>query len=537
MRSRAVVVMAVLSSSLVTGGWLIQRGVQGTGASSTSRARLFDNVMQHITRFYVDSIGQSDLYGKAVDGMLQELRDPHTVFLKAERLSRLTENTTGNYGGLGIQIDVRDGWITVITPLPGTPAERAGVETGDRIVEIAGKSTKGLTPDEARNSLRGRPGTSVTITIERPGNPTRIPFTLVRQEIHRSAVQRGTMLRDGVGYVDVDVFSDSTELELRRAIDSLVAGGMKSLVLDLRGNPGGLLTQGVGVSDLFLDGGAPIVNMRGRLPEANRNFVDATPQPWPQLPVVVLINQGSASASEIVAGALQDHDRAVIVGRTSYGKGSAQTLYPIGMSGALKLTTARWYTPVGRSISKPTDEGDDEDDASADPEGGPEPKRTPYKTQSGRTVYGGGGIVPDVVAGDTAALPVDAAFQAALGQKVPQFRDALTDYAISLKTTRAVASPSFEVTPAMRDALWQRMAQRGITMDRAVYDSASALVSGLLSYEIARYAFGPKAESARVLADDPVIKAALELATGVRDTKELISRAIAKAPPPPKGGE
>jgi len=521
MRSRAFVVLMVLSTALVTGGWLVARGLDGV--SSVSGPRLFSDVMTHIERYYVDSVSTSELYGKAIDGMLEELHDPHSVYLRADRLARLNESTTGNYGGVGVQIDARDGWVIVVSPLAGSPAERAGIETGDRIVEVSGKSARSWTIEEARNALRGAPGTSISFVIERNGN--RRPITLVRQEIHRSAVGRSLLLSDGVGYVGLDVFSDSTASELSRSIDSLSRAGMKALIFDLRNNPGGLLTQGVGVSDLFLDRGKEIVTMRGRLREANRSFVDDAPQRWPTLPIVVLVNEYSASASEIVAGALQDHDRAVVVGHTSYGKGSAQTLYPITGGSALKLTTARWFTPVGRSISKPaTAENEDENEAEAVTEPTPTAEREKFKTDGGRIVYGGGGITPDVVAGDTTVTANELALQTALGRKVPQFRDAITDYAMSVKGSRAVTSVDFVVTDAMRDALWQRMRQRGIDIDRGVYDAAAPVVSRLLSYEILRYAFGRQAEQRRLVQDDPVVQRAVALTRGVTSQKELFAR-------------
>jgi len=517
MRSRAFVVLGVLSTALVAGGWLVERGLDG--GSSVSGPRLFDEVMTHIERYYVDSVSTSDLYGKAIDGMLEELHDPHSVFLRADRLARLNESTTGNYGGVGIQIDVRDEWVIVVSALPGTPAERAGIETGDRIVEVAGKSAKGWTMAETRNALRGPPGTSVAIITERAG--TKRPVTLVRQEIHRSAVARSMLLTDGVGFVDLKAFSDSTEKELSRSIDSLSRAGMRSLVLDLRQNPGGLLTQGVGVSDLFLDRGQEIVTMKGRVRDANRDFVDGAPQRWPNLPMVVLVDEYSASASEIVAGALQDHDRAVVVGHTSYGKGSAQTLYPITGGSALKLTTAKWFTPSGRSISKPHNaEGDEDDDTIPTPQAA----REKFKTDAGRTVYGGGGITPDVTAGDTMPVPSELALQNALGKKIPQFRDAITDYAMSLKGTNTVTSTDFAVTDAMRDALWQGMRQRGIQIDRAVYDAASSLVSRLISYDVARYVFGRPAEQRRIVQDDPIVQRAVELTRGIKTQKDLLTR-------------
>jgi carboxyl-terminal processing protease len=517
MRSRAFVVLGILSTALVTGGWLLERGLDG--GSSISGPRLFDEVMTHIERYYVDSVSTSDLYGKAIDGMLEELHDPHSAFLRADRLARLNESTTGNYGGVGIQIDVRDEWVIVVSALPGSPAERAGIETGDRIVEVAGKSAKGWSIPETRNTLRGVPGTSVSIVTERAG--TKRPVTLVRQEIHRSAVARSMLLPDGVGFVDLKAFSDSTEKELSRSIDSLSRAGMRSLVLDLRLNPGGLLTQGVGVSDLFLDRGQEIVTMKGRVRDANRDFVDGAPQRWPNLPMVVLVDEYSASASEIVAGALQDHDRAVVIGHTSYGKGSAQTLYPITGGSALKLTTAKWFTPSGRSISKPHGaDGDDDEDTNP---AAPAP-REKFKTDAGRTVYGGGGITPDVIAGDTTPVPTELALQNALGKKIPQFRDAITDYAMSLKGTNTVTSPDFAVTDAMREAVWQGMRQRGIDIDRAVYNAAAPLVSRLISYDVARYVFGRAVEQRRIVQDDPIVQRAVELTRGVKTQKDLLTR-------------
>ena len=313
MRSRLFVVMAVLGSSLLFGGWLLRRGLSSSTSGPVDGERLFDQVVTHVRRYYVDSVSTPDLFDKALTGMMEELGDPHSLYLKPDRLKRLNEVTTGNYTGLGVQVDIRDNWPTVLAPLPGGPAERAGLQSGDRIVELSGKSTRGLTIDEIRGVLRGPVGSSLEIVIERAGAPSPIPVRLTRGEIHRRAVRRSALLADGVGYIDVKVFSDSTQLEVSRAIDSLSQAGMTSLILDLRGNLGGLLSQGVGVADLFLDKGMQIVRIKGRIPEANATFSDETPQRWPKLPLVVLVDDGSASASEIVAGALQDHDRAVLV--------------------------------------------------------------------------------------------------------------------------------------------------------------------------------------------------------------------------------
>jgi carboxyl-terminal processing protease len=523
--------MAVLSAALITGGWLVERGI-AEGRPTVDGARLFDAVMARVERDYVDAISVDTLYRKAVEGMIYELHDPHSAFLDADRLARLTEATTGNYGGLGIEIDVRDGWITVVAPLPGGPAERAGIQTGDRIVEINGKPTRGLTVDEASKALRGLSGTTVAITVERPGIDARLPFTLARRTIHARAVRRVTMLQSAVGYLDMRIFSDSTAAEVAQAVDSLRTMGARAIVVDLRNNPGGLLDQGVGVADLFLDPGQAIVSTRGRTPDATRTFADHARQRWPELPVVVLLNEGTASASEIVAGALQDHDRAVLVGETSYGQGSAQTLFGVGGDGALKLTTALWYTPAGRSINKrPIVAADDEDDdaEAAPPDSVPLTQRAKFKTDAGRTVFGGGGITPDVIVGDSLAPTEALALQQDLGKHLPQFRDALTDYALSLRGSHAVTSRDFTVTPAMRDELYRRLTQRGVAIPRTTYDAHAAVVDRLLASEIARYVFGTDAEFLRSAHDDPVIAEALALLQGSPTRPQLLQRAAERA--------
>jgi carboxyl-terminal processing protease len=262
--------------------------------------------------------------------------------------------------------------------------------------------------------------------------------------------------------------------------------------------------------------------MRGRTKDTDVEYFDSAPQKWPDMPLVLLVDEGSASASEIVAGALQDHDRALLVGRSTFGKGSAQTLFPTSTGGALKLTIARWFTPVGRSIDRPrrqTVNGDGATDKST-PES--------FRTSHGRTVYGGGGITPDVLAGDTVLAPSAQAFETALGSRIPDFGDALTAYAISLKTAGKVTSPDFEVTPAMRDGLWATLKARGINVSRSVYDGASDIVSQLLAREIARYVFGPAAETQRAIGDDEVIGKAVTLLRGVTTTEALLKRATAK---------
>jgi carboxyl-terminal processing protease len=524
MRSRAVIVAAVLGVALVSGGWLMQASYVGAGSHVTS-ARLFDEVLKRVENSYVDTVTEPELYRKAVDGLLLELHDPHSVYLPPDRLAKLNESTTGRYAGVGIQMDVRDGWITVVTPLPGTPAQRAGILTGDRVVEIDGKPTRSWTSDEAVKALRGAPGSEVHVVVERPGSTARLAFSLTREEIRFHSVQHALMLRDSVGYVALTIFSENSDQELRTAIDSLRGRGMRALVFDLRGDPGGLLDQGVAVADLFLDPGQKIVSMRGRTKDSDRDYVDRRPQPWPQIPLVVLVDSASASASEIVAGALQDHDRALIVGTTSYGKGSAQSLFPVTDSSALKLTTALWYTPSGRSINKAHQSAAADDDQDALRSLGAESPRPKFKTDAGRTVLGGGGITPDVTVADSAADTQAASLQAALGKHVAEFRDVLTDYALALKGQKRITSPSFSVTPTMRSELYERLRQRGVNLPRTLYDADSSVVDRLIAGQVTRYVFGPDAEYERLLHRDPDVATALGMLARSRTQQELLRAA------------
>jgi carboxyl-terminal processing protease len=524
MRARAIVAVTMLALALVLGGWLLQRGLR-RGDTGAQRARLFDQVRGQIAHSFVDSIPDADLYKKAAEGLVRELGDPHSVYLTPEKLRSLKETISGHYAGLGIQTDVRDGWITIVAPLPGTPAERAGVQPGDRIVAIDGKSTEGFTTDDARAAIRGKPGTKIVLEIERPGVPMRIPFTLVRDEIRIRSVRHAAMIGDGVGYVDLTVFSDSSAFEVNAAVEKLRASGMKTLLLDLRANPGGLLEQGIEVADLFLDDDAPIVSVRGRT--LSHAYADGAKQLWPDLKLVTLVDDHSASAAEIVAGALQDHDRAAIVGTTTYGKGSAQSVFPLEDStSAVKLTTERWFTPSGRSIQKAQVATSDDDGAPPDTtEELPLSKREEFHTDDGRVVYGGGGITPDLLVAPSDSLNGTRAFWRMIGADVPKFRDALTEIALAAKAAHTERAPDFIVTDSLRQSLWTRVAAKGIHLDRARFDSASTVVDRLIGLEITRYSFGPEAEFKRRLADDRVVSAALDLSAGAQAEIDLLRRA------------
>ena len=534
-RHKGAVVAFVALAAVVSGGWFLQRQTEPAG-SVYQQARLFDDVLAHVADYYVDSLDERQLYQMAIDGMLDKLGDPYSVFLKPDDFRQLSEATTGNYSGLGIQIDVRGGWITVIAPLPDTPAERAGVQTGDRIVELDGRSTEGWNQEKAVKELRGPVGAKAELLIRRTGIDEPMKFNLTRATIHiRSVDPRITMmLDDKVGYIALSPVSESSTREVAAAIDTLLKQGMKSLIFDLRNNPGGLLDQGVAVSDLFLDPGKEIVETRGRAPGSSHEFSDTKQQSWPRLPVVVMVNGGSASAAEIIAGALQDHDRAVLVGTPTFGKGLVQSFWRLTPETGLKLTTARWFTPSGRTIQRVTrTEAEQEAQVVAAQRGlDSKPDTTlAFKTDAGRTVYGGGGIRPDIYVVADTFTTAERTFIRALGDKIPVYRDALTSYAIELKEGNRLASPNFTVTDGMVDEIVRRIRAKGAVLPDTVVAGARMLLQQELGYEAARYVFGRSVEFRRRMADDQQVKRALALAQKAKTPQDLLT--LATTPPAP----
>ncbi|GJG84883.1 hypothetical protein tb265_00640 [Gemmatimonadetes bacterium T265] len=527
---KPVVVLAALSAALVSGAWLVGRGVQGQGPNTAAGVHLLDEVSRRVAREYVDSIPPERLLDQAAAGLVRELGDPNSALLTPDRLRRLTESTAGRYAGVGLRLDVRDGVVTVVNPVPGSPGERAGVRTGDRIVEIAGDPTHGLTAEEATRRLRGAPNTPVRFVVERPGVEGRIPVTVTREEVRLRSVRRVALVGDRVGYLDLATFAATSADEVRRGVDSLRALGATSVVFDLRGDPGGSLDQGVAVADLFLDRGQLVVRTAGRTPDAEQRYVDSLPARYPGLPLVVLVDGGTASAAEIVVGALQDHDRAAVVGTTTYGKGSKQNVFPVAGGGALKLTTALWYTPSGRSINRPlaTDDDGGDDETPAAPRD-TATRRPRFRTDAGRVVLGAGGITPDVVAGDTAAAPAELAFVRALGRQVTAFRDAVAEYAASPAARALATRPDFAVTPAAREAVWRGLGARGVVMTRGAFDAAVALVDRQIGYEVTRVVFGPDAEFQRRAVDDVALRTARRIAAGATTPGQVLARAATAA--------
>ncbi len=368
--------------------------------------KMLGDVYDRIINNYVDVLDPHQVMVGAIEGMLDEL-DEHSNYLPPVNYEDLMTSTEGEFGGLGITIQVRDHYPTVVSPIEGTPAYYMGIQGGDQIIEIEGESSKDLTSNQAVKKLRGPPGTAVNITIGRPGRPDPIPLTITRDIIKIESVPYAFMMGD-IGYIRIQNFARSTAQEVRSKLEMLSAQGMRGLILDLRFNPGGLLDSAKGVSELFLDRGKLIVSTKGRLSSQDLELKsEARGKVYDDLPMVVLVNGSSASASEIVSAAIQDHDAGLVVGQTSFGKGSVQTIFRMDPDEAIKLTTARYFTPSGRSIHKDRPRhprnGMDGPGVIAHPlEQSPANKekgrfeKQKYYTDSGRVVYGGGGITPDI---------------------------------------------------------------------------------------------------------------------------------------------
>ena len=531
-RHKGSLVAVVTFAALVSGGWFLQRGTEPAG-SVYQQARLFDDVLAHVADYYVDSLDERQLYQMAIDGMLDQLGDPYSVFLKPDDFRQLSEATTGNYSGLGIQIEVRDGWITVVAPLPDTPAERAGIQTADRIIQLDARSTEGWKQDQAVRELRGPAGSTAELTIRRLGVDQPIKFKLTRATIHIRSVQIAMMLNNHVAYISLNPVSESSAREVAQAIDTLLKQGMTSLIFDLRQNPGGLLDQGVAVSDLFLDPGKAIVETRGRAPGSSHEFNDSKPQRWPSLPIVTIVNGGSASAAEIIAGALQDHDRAVLIGTPTFGKGLVQSFWRLTPETGLKLTTARWFTPSGRTIQRITrTEAEQEAQVVAAQRGqDTKPDSTAvFHTDAGRVVYGGGGIRPDLYVVPDTFTTAERAFIRALGDKTPLYRDALASYALELKEGKRLSSPNFTVTDAMVDEIVRRVRTKGADLSDSVVAGARSLITQELGWEAARYVFGRSAEFRRRMSDDQQVQRALALADRAKSPQDLLTMAAQSTP-------
>jgi carboxyl-terminal processing protease len=489
---RRILVAAVLVLTFLGGGLLLRRGTPGTaGEDPESSPRLFDQVVSHVRRYAVDSLDDNALYQKAAEGILAELPDPYAALLVGSDQATLAGQTSGNYGGIGVQADLRGGTILVVSAWPDSPADRAGIRTGDRIVEVDGRVVGPADLTETARLLRGEPGTTVLVRVRRNLVDGLLTFRVRRAEVHRRSVSSGILYDDGIGYVALTRVVERSALELQQAVDSLRGLGMRSLVLDLRGNPGGLLAEGVALADLFLPPGQAILETRGRTASVQQRYVDQRPELWTDLPLAILVNEGTASAAEIIAGALQDHDRALVVGQPTYGKGLVQSVFTLREGATLRLTTGRWYTPSGRTIQRP--------ERATTPTTAtlPADSLPAFRTDGGRVVRGGGGIIPDVVVRRDSLPPAERAFLDGLGRRIPAYRNAVTSVALRVRDRGTITSADFSISPLLRAELLAELGEAGIAVNLAGSPAAQAVLERDLGHEIARYSLGRPAELRR----------------------------------------
>lgn len=522
---RTFIAALVAFLALVVGGALMQQAATAHEAEAFDRAQL-RRVERLVAERYVEEIDSDQLYRMAIDGMLDRLGDPHSTFIDAEDATNLEITTTGNYGGLGIRVQMVGDWVTVMSVITNTPAEREGLLTGDRIIGVDGESVAGWDESLVIDRLRGPIGDPVTVTVARVGVAVPIRLTIKREKIHVPPVL--AYMNRGIGIAQLAQFSRESTQELRDAIDRLIAAGARGLVLDLRGNPGGLLEEGVAVSDLFLPRGTTIVSTASRIEDQNHTFIATSGDAFPDLPVVVLVNGGSASASEIVAGALQDHDRALILGTPSFGKGSMQTVYQLPGGNHLKLTTAAWATPSGRSIESEHELAEISVIASDEGTLGPvreieaPTEREIFRTAAGRPVYGGGGIIPDVIVTDSLS-DADRQFGAELNRHALSIRQLAFRFAIGWNNEHSTLDPDFEVTPAMRAEFLSLLQDEGVELDDDLYQSVQRLVDHFLAVQLANTAFGELEAMRRGQKDERQVQEAVDRLIGAASVQDLLN--------------
>jgi carboxyl-terminal processing protease len=523
-RSRKLALAVVVLIPFVAGGFFLQ------GRGGRESAVLLDQVLSLISERFVDTLPQGTMYEKAARGLVRELNDPYTELLSPKELRQFTTRTGGRYGGLGMSIEPRDGQIVVANVFPHTPAERGGVREGDRIIQVDTMSTRGWTTQRASDVLTGTPGTKVRVKFSRPGIVEPIESEFTRAIVNVPAVPFSITF-GSVGYVPLLTFNEHAATDLERAIRDLTARGAKGVIVDLRGNPGGILEQSLTVSNLFIRPGSEIASVRARNGETQSYQARVQPT-LPTTPLIVLTDERSASASEIVAGALQDHDRAVIVGQTTYGKGLVQSVFNLDGGYALKLTTAKWFTPSGRSIQRERKfvDGQFVEDTVRDTlETDANKKSRPaYKSDGGRIVYGGGGITPDVIVPDDTATTAEQQLIKALTPKFSEFRNALLDYALELSRKKPI---DLQQVSVWRQELRRRIEARDIKIDPAQWDAGGRYIDQQLERFVTRYAYGDSAATRVTLKFDAPLRKAIDMMNKGQTQKELFSLAQTAARP------
>lgn len=381
-----------------------------SGDNLRESIRKFNDVLTFTEKYYIEEVDTQKLVEAALNGMFNQL-DPHSVYIPAKEFTAVEESFRGDFEGIGIEFQIVNDTLTVVSPITGGPSEQLGIQPGDRIVKIDGNSAIGITNDEVRQKLRGKAGTKVNVSIVRPGLSKILEYTIVRDKIPIYSVDSHFMIDEQTGYVSVSRFSETTFDELYNALKDLESKGMKQLLLDLRGNPGGYLNQAVKIADLFIDGRKRIVYTEGRRSDFNEEYYASESYPYEKIPLVILINRGSASASEIVSGAVQDWDRGLIVGETSFGKGLVQRQFELFDNSAIRLTISEYFTPSGRLIQRDYKNKKDKKEYYSELSDREETEgeninhtaeqdstKPTFKTLvKKRTIFGGGGITPDYI--------------------------------------------------------------------------------------------------------------------------------------------
>ena len=524
-RPRKLALVAIIALPLVGAAFVVQD--QGTRNS----ARLFDQVLSIISDRFVDSIGTGALYEKAARGLVEALDDPYSQLYTPKDLEEFNTNTGGFYGGIGMLIEDHEGSIMISKVYPNTPAEEAGIREGDRIVGVDTASTRGWTTAQVSAGLKGRPGTQVKARFFRPGVPQPFEVEFTRRTIRIPAIPFALMLEGKTAYIPLQQFNETTTREFAETLRRLQAEGATGLVLDLRRNTGGFLDQALQLTNFFVPRGKELATVRTRVGAPER-YVAETDPIAATIPMVILTDGYTASASEIVAGALQDHDRALIVGTTSFGKGLVQSVYQLDGGYAIKLTTGKWYTPSGRSIQKERHMDGNGNYVEVTPDSletdSVRLARPKFKSDGGRVVYGGGAITPDIIVPYDTLTTAEQKLARAL---VPRSQDVyltLDDYAFSLK---GVLKPDFTVSQAERDEFLKRLTAKGVTVDAGDWNAGRRYVDRLLSDRIARRAFGDSTWKRRDVPEDPQLLKAIDLLKKGRTTADLLALATAPARP------
>ena len=503
----AALVTVLLSAVL---GGVFGNSVVQSQDEVTQHYRVFTFALAAVERDYVEELPSDRLVYGAIDGMLKTL-DPHSSFFDPKSYAQMRERQHGSYYGLGITIQVVDGDITVMSIFEGSPAFKQGLRRGDVIAKIESEDTKGWTSDQAVKRLKGPKGTKVNISLRRRGADDLINMDVVRDEVNITTVRGAFMVDKETGYVKLAEFSETSDRELGAALEQLTAKGMKRLVFDLRDNPGGLLDQAIRVGNRFLPQGELIVYQRGRAENSDQEYRASEKSDYTNLPLIVLVNRNSASASEIVAGALQDHDRAVIVGETTFGKALVQSVYRISEGAGVAVTTGRYYTPSGRLIQRPWDGSFDEYLTYAWRDQKEEPRSTAdlKYTDAGRKVYGGGGVQPDKFL----AGPIEGFTPTRFGRMLygrQTFANFADQYQAAGDTRLSAANKNkkpitrgFVIDDAMMAAYRASLESQKIKIEDAAFKDDEAFIKAMIHYEIDLALFGIDEARKNLISMDP----------------------------------